>query len=376
MPILTNLINLTLLLKLLCYCSSSWTAEYLYPVGYNPKQQLYYLLYQTGLDQLQLWSWDPLTKIAFPATLSSFKPAGFQFLPDFSGFSFMDHGLIRVKFYDRRLIKTIELYAPLVNLNSMIWQDSHNFCLCAQFRDSYGIFKVNITNRTPQVTTLLWSPDSDYLYPQIVDSQLFCIKKDSAQSTILSFELNSAPIDPNLTLAALKSSDGKLLFCSFHDQLRPNLKFLKFINATQGFFLTQVPARRPSVVSFDCHSLTLIEAKFLFSFDLPKAYFGDLGAPDIRLHESILPFLPRYTPEKIYFCTQNLKTDAPDLRVDLYSYDFTTTKISQLTQARVNQLFCGLLVLPDSQLCCGGSAIPIHLDDEWGLPKIELPFLT
>ena len=374
--------------------------EYLYPVGYDTNQQQFYLLYQSDLNQLKLWSWDPEIKTAFPATLSSFNPAAFQFLPDQSGFAFIDHGLIRIKNYDHRLVKTIELYAPLISLNSIRWQTPEICFFCAQSHNNYGIFKADLTHKIPQITTLLWTAGLDYLYPQIMGSQLFCIKRDSKQHAIIKLKLDSV-------LKSLASEPIEL----FVTTLDPgsSLKFLQLADPLQGYFLSQVPARDSQLVSFDCYSLQINQvgqSKFLFSFDLPKVYFShskNSGSPDLRLHESILPFLPKYTATKIYFCDHKFTSDSKilalplDLRVNLFSYDLATAQIVQLTQAQANQVFCGTLILPNGQICYGGNAldttkvnftkselnqqlahttVPITLDDEWGLPKIELPFLS
>ncbi|HLB94489.1 MAG TPA: hypothetical protein VJJ81_04540 [Candidatus Babeliales bacterium] len=424
-------------------------AEYLYPVGYHPEQQQFYLLYQAGLSQLKLWSWDPETKVAFPATLSCFNPAGFQFLPDYSGFSFIDHGLIRIKSYNGRLVKTIELLAPLINLNSICWQTTEKFYFCAQSQDYYGIFLADISTKVPQVATVLWKPGVDYLYPQILDQHLFCIKKDRIQSSIvvtLSDNLTEFKFGTEATLEAkaiqaTEKPETIELFTTPYNSVT-NLKFLQVIGHTQAYFLTQVPARNTQVVSFDCYSLqfnlpancfetaaTTVtnSVKFLFSFDLPSAYFSNPNVTvtnsddninhstsiNLRIYESILPFLPRYTAHKIYFCTHELKLqelrtqtstpeknspDQPDLslQVNIYSYDLASAHITPLTHAKANQLCCGLLILPNGQLCYGGSAldftrigftkselneqlnqttVPFTLDDQWGLPKIELPLL-
>jgi hypothetical protein len=428
-----------LILKLLYFGPTFGAAEYLYPVGYDPKQQQFYFLYQAQLNQLKLWSWDPEAKIAFPATLSSFNPAGFQFLPDYTGFSFIDHGLIRVKSYNGRLVKTIELLAPLINLNSICWQNTENFYFCAQSQENYGIFHANLSRKTPQVTPILWKPGVDYLYPQILDSHLFCIKKDHAQSSIIAInnltELSSGAAATRDTKAIQTPNPNTIELFTTPSNSGINLKFLQVTSSTQAYFLNQVPARNAQVVSFDCYSLqfnlpvnspeittttTISKIKFLFSFDLPSAYFKapeTTGTTDIdlRMHESILPFLPRYTANKIYFCAHELKSQElqaqicefetapktasstqPDLslQVNIYSYDLVNSQISQLTQAKTNQLCCGLLVLPNGQLCYGGSAldltkihltkselnqqlaqttIPFTLDDQWGLPKIDLP---
>lgn len=365
-------------------------AEYLYPIGYDPNQQQFYLLYQSSLNQLKLWSWDPEIKTAFPATLSSFNPAAFQFLPDRSGFSFIDHGLVRVKNYDHRLVKTIELYAPLINLNSIKWQTPETFFFCAQSRNFYGIFKANLSQKIPHITTILWAENLDFLYPQVIGAQLFCIKRDPQAHAIIRTELLANSNSEPITLFSSSTTSGL------------NLKFLQMIDQSQGFFLAQVPIRNPEVISFDCYALRISEnssptskIQFLFSFDLPRAYFSTPSG--LRLYESILPFLPRYTTEQIYFCSQDLSYASPsDLRVNIYSFDLPTSKLKQLTQASANQLFCGILILPNNQICYGGNAlditkanltkseikqqlthttISIDLDDEWGLPKFELPLL-
>ncbi|HLB40471.1 MAG TPA: hypothetical protein VJJ83_01650, partial [Candidatus Babeliales bacterium] len=129
-----------------------WPAAYLYPVGYHPQTQQLYLLYQTPQQERKLWLWSPADRLAYPATLSHFQPACFQFLPDGSGFSFIDQGLLRVKLYQKRLVRTIEFYAPLLNLNSVVWRDAQHCYFCAQQNGHYGLYLADLGQREVSVT--------------------------------------------------------------------------------------------------------------------------------------------------------------------------------------------------------------------------------
>lgn len=405
--------------------------SYLYPVGFLPATNQLYLLYQSPQQELQLWLWEPTTQLAYPATLSYFQPACFQFLPDASGFSFIDHGLLRVKMYQKRLVRTVEFYAPLINLNSVVWRTAQQVCFCAQQADSYGIYLADLSQRTVTVRTLCKQSGVDYLFPQIVGDQLYCLARGLEKLELVSLSL-ARPGSVPISLLTL-----------------PNraFKFLTLVQSDLGYCLEQLPANNAQVVSFKCHVLSCKndpaaasnqagtaagwQLQELFKFDLPRALFSDATDNSARVVESLLPFLPRYTSENIWFCAQfpaslkdceecsrrvcptelaepvgsdYVKTapDTPDKhsKVNLYQYHCLTGKITKLTHAAPGQICCGILWLPGQQCYYGGTVadlrsspglptltasnadpesltapVTLTLDPESGLPKVQLSSL-
>ena len=85
------------LLLFLSVFFSSCAKEFLYPVGYHPVQNKVFVIYQKNSSHLELWEWDPFTHYSYQILFSRYSPAGFTFLPDYSGFSFIDDGLLKVK---------------------------------------------------------------------------------------------------------------------------------------------------------------------------------------------------------------------------------------------------------------------------------------
>jgi len=101
---------------LLCLCSSlsSYAIEFLYPVAQINQDgtNKIYVMYQKSLTHVELWVWDPETKVATKGLLSSHTPVNFRLLPGNKGFSFIDNGRIKIKLFNHRSIQSIDIYDP------------------------------------------------------------------------------------------------------------------------------------------------------------------------------------------------------------------------------------------------------------------------
>ena len=73
-------------------------------------------MHQTEAQETRLWSLNSVTNQYEQLLSSQYNPIGVQLLPDKSGFSFLDNGLIKVKNFLKRSPKTIEIYEPFTTL--------------------------------------------------------------------------------------------------------------------------------------------------------------------------------------------------------------------------------------------------------------------
>jgi len=317
---------------------------------------------------LELWLWDPQTKIASKGLLSSYTPAGFKLLPDNSGFSFIDNGRIKLKKYDKRAPQSIDIYEPVYNINLIEWIDADSFYLSAKKNDLFHMFQMNSCG---SIELMLQDPLGDCMYPQKVGQYLFYVERIKKggykRGCYLSYkvvQIDYPDIHKNISHEILPqtiSKDQKQEIIHFKGC---PIAFLQMISENEGFFLEH-PAevdRHDRTIPFSYYQIKKVdlqwECKELFQFDIPSYLF--LNTSDFRLYESILPMLPKYYNNQLYFI------DCPseqDLTLDIFCYDFQTDDVEQKTFGKSGQLsFSPIFV--DNEIFFGGIVDPNDMSSQ------------
>lgn len=342
---------------------SSYSYEYLYPVAkieQNGKTKIY-VLYQKSVTHLELWLWDPETKIGSKGLLSTYTPASLKILPSQDGFSFIDNGRIRIKRFSRRSPKAIDIYEPIYDLNEMHWIDNNNFYVSAKCNGVFSIFQIDIDGI---IATVLQDCENDLMYPQKVGSSMFYIereikegeyKRDHVSYRVLKTEYHVCN-DSLLELQGIEDDQERLkkslekVFkqesaCDKIDEQKSEysakreclvdfkaspLAFLNMISENEGFFLEHSDEvdRHDDTIKFDCHYIKKIDDSWrcrrIFSFFIPSYLIFDIM--DYCLYESLLPLLPRYYNNKIYYVDCSPKGNQ---NLNIFSYDFITKSVEQ-----------------------------------------------
>lgn len=119
--------------------------EFLYPVAATTKngKTKIYVLHQKSINNVELLVWDPQTKVCSQGLLSTYTPASLKILPNGDGFSFIDDGRIRIKKFDKRSPKAIDIYEPLYDISQLNWIDEHNFYVSAKKNNKFCIFHIH-----------------------------------------------------------------------------------------------------------------------------------------------------------------------------------------------------------------------------------------
>jgi len=325
-------------------------SEYLYPVGtviFENTERIA-VLYQQG-PHLELWLWDPLTKIAFKG-LSQHIPAGLTILPSHTQFSFIDHERIRIKALSKKSPRSLDMY-PLYDFGLLYWIDDENCYCSARERHHYNLFHITTDSNLYRLTR---SNESDYTYPQKINLDLFYIKRN--EQGIYTIEKTSYPtseisncqakihnLQEEITLekielvneenprSCLVGNTPEILFsCNEHDKA---LTFFKMKNEKEGFFLKHIDhpfiERFEKSMNFECWHLTKEEADRwaahkLFDFSIPLHFLYGQH----RLYESILRLLPLYTDENIFYVSANTQG-----YLNVYRYSTLNASITLLTEA-------------------------------------------
>jgi hypothetical protein len=257
--------------------------DYVYPVvACNDSSIL--CIYQHGQDKLELYEWDIQTNMLHKIVSSVYTPASVKLLTDGSGFSFVDNGRIRLKRFHLRAVKTIDIYEPLYGIELIEWLDSTTCYFHALADGHYGLYMLTIYE---ELTLLLKSECMDLMYPSIIHDTLWYIEiKDNtdgrkarvmmrpldATESQLVYDFGAANI---MFLSMHSGSDGFLIDCNYVDNDI-------FIVTYWHIFQDQYIWHTEQLFTFTVH------AQFLIN-------------PSTRLYESIVPFIPRWYQNMIYY---------------------------------------------------------------------------
>lgn len=361
---------------ILFYSFVLYGQEFLYPVSsiYVNGRPKIYVIYQKSKSHIELWLWDPETKIADKGLLSMYIPASLNVLPSEKAFSFIDDGgRVRIKECNKRSVKSIDFCDPIYDISQIYWIDDENFYFSAKKNNKFCIFH---SDKDGLIKPVLQDIDLkiDYMYPQKVGDFIFYIerigKKAFGCDAILNkyekdldleqnlyrisktvypeiakdlsdlksflkncndndFDLKSQKIQEFIDIDFQEISKNKTNFL-IELQERP-IAFLRMITGSFGFFIShpETICKHDKTINFDCFIIMssfaeelfamscLGEKNFvpeldrnfesnnfwkivkIFSFSIPTDLIFDRS--DSCLYESILPLLPKFYKNKIYY---------------------------------------------------------------------------
>ena len=311
---------------MILYAMCAYSAEYIYPLTQyvDNGQEVLLFMYQTSTQDTRLWSLNSTTNYYEQLLSSQYNPVGVQLLPDNSGFSFLDNGLIKVKNFLKRSPKTIEIYEPICNIGTVQWLDATTCFFHAKQGNRYGIYQVNLDG---QLAVIIKNSSCDYLYPQKIGADLFFIRRDISGNHCV--EKIIYPQFKNVPISLDEAMDRAQEEFEYVDTAVINIQNLKKINvinismrnAHEGFFVEHVPMKSTSesalsfvLYTFVCDAHGEWNTKKLFLFSLPTSLFFDNAT---MLRDPMQVLFPRITSEGIYFISlqENVTT------LCLYFYD-------------------------------------------------------
>ena len=333
--------------------------EFLYPVTHFQQDGTtkIYVIYQKNIAHLELWSVDIENGLAYKALMSTYNPAGIKILPDQSGFSFIDNGRIRVKYFNKRSPTNFEFDYPIYSFHSVDWLNNKLFYFSAKAANRFCIFLCNTDTKSTKSLIgreLCSRTNDDFMYPQIIGGKIFFISKsvhklsESHYETFGNYKIMCTKFD-----AAKYEADQKLEVVLRRGEHA--MAFLKMISETEGFFLghPNKVSKHETIIHLKYFNLKYIDGEWqykkLFDFNIPLKFL--IKCSDERLYESILPFLPRHENNKIYYCSCNSKEDN---FTNVFEFDIENRLSKQLTKSTgPNSCFSPLKI--GDKLFFGGS---------------------
>lgn len=311
--------------------------RYVYPVASFERSGVPHILvlYQWSIDELELYDWNSSTGVMTKALSSMYTPAAVKILPDKSGFSFVDNGRIRIKRFEKRAVKSLDIYDPVYGIELIDWLDNQTCYFHAQSDGRYGIYTLTIEE---ELRPILTSSSADYMYPNIVGSELFYI--EHVQS--------GRKQDFSIGKLEMSSRNGRSqTILTFGSKV---LIMLTMQSAHEGFVI-EVEGT-PTLRCFHYHHLfqtgTGWQSQELFTFHVPQVFFTD---GPYRIYESALPLVPHHSGFYLYF----VSCDEGTRRLSLYRFDIQAGRSERVIQAR-GDLFVPVFL--GNEGWCGGTDFP------------------
>ncbi len=290
---------------------------YIYPVACFDNGQNILFVQQEQTNNIKLMlrnrklnSWDN-------CLWSIHNPTRVQLLPDETGFSFIDNGRVRIKYFDKRSAKTIDFDTYFYDLSQVHWAHSRECYFSAKAHSGlYSIFNSSTDGKTG---CLVSHKTSDCMYPQKVGTDLFFIQKDKDKTYHVI--QTSYSTDKNRKYRRVVTFNNE------------SIAFLHMRSQTEGFVVSYDGKNiNTDVITFTYHRLYKTYGfwrdQALFSFNVPSYL---LFSRENQLCDSLLPLLPRIVNKKrIYFVDAHKTGETCFLK--LFSYDLHTNSIKELVK--------------------------------------------
>jgi hypothetical protein len=319
-----------------CDClAERGTVLYAYPIAmYKHAQLLHALVLYQYIYSRELYDIYGDSHDAVPMLMSRYNPAGVVLLPDCSGFSFIDNGRIRIKYFKNRSVTSLEIYEPVYGIELLHWLDERTCYFHALSHGHYAIYTLNLDEI---LTCILADQDRDYMYPSHVDSTLFFIECSGDARGYYSYNF--------CKMSLYSSPEYKETLICFGNV--PHI-MLQMFSSSRGVVVVD---KGGDEKSFLFEYVELYEqsgtwqARALFSFSIAKRLLSHGCA---RVHESLLPFIPREVESRIYFSSLDLEHNC----MALYFYDRITGDSHLWVQGQ-RDLFVPVFL---GHVCCYGGA--------------------
>ena len=285
------------------------------------------MTYQKTATHLELWEWYYVTGYANQLLLSRYSPAGFTLLPDESGFSFIDNGLLKIKQFIKRSPRTIAFDAPIYQVELVHWIDSTTCYVAGRYNDYSGIFQIDWDGI---VQPVIYHEGRDALYPQKIDDLLYYIERteDAHYRFVCTHYQTASHEEWSERITACQTHKRGETLIDFQSQ---PIAFLYMSSRQEGIAVGYPLAisKKDKAIPFKLYRLFIEDkkwtAKELFSFSIPTELL--LAGPHQRLYESLLPLLPKVCQNHIYFVDSSASGF-----LALYQFDQSMGNVTQWTK--------------------------------------------
>ncbi len=337
-------------------------AEFVYPISSQESDNFLYVMYQKNPYHIELWQWERVTGACKQVLLSRFTPAGVRFLPDNSGFSFIDKGVINIKKFSKRSVRSLDLDAPLSHIELLNWINPTHCYTHASYKNHFSIVEIDDLGI---VYPIVFSDEVDSMYPQRVNDDLFYIERNRFdQYCIVKTSYPVPPQDDDFLdrLATYKRQPFfKNIIVDFG--FCP-VVFLSMISDKEGFVIEHPPRvnKRDNSITMSYHRIYETGGQWqkdkLFNFTIPTSFL--FQGKRKRLYEALLPLLPRHYGSIIFYCDSQEGNN-----INIFAFSCRNAVSRQITFTMHNHHFAPLLI--DGNTLFYGGLLESQLNTQDGL---------
>ena len=315
------------------------SCEYVYPIAQLDEDVLL-IMHQKSCDDIEILAWNRHNKTACKELASIFLPSQVKLLPGKQAFSFIDRGRIRIKSFQKRAPRVIDIYESIHFISSLQWLNDEQCYFVGKDGDKFTMFLCDISDRNTSLYRLNSIDAYDYLYPCKVDKSIFCLVRNDD----IGYALCKLPWAPRPYEEKSENFNKEILLT--HEN---PLCFLQMQDDTHGFVLEYTKqAIQQEFFHVSCLEINyddqqnIWKMSKLFDFKLPLKLL--MGHEPQRVYESINPFLPYYDKDFIYFVSY----DEDFQRCNIWRYNRNSQDIESIMHPsksnKCNHIFAPLMI--------------------------------
>ncbi len=315
--------------------------QYLYPVATVDGTDSFFVVCQWSLDRLELYEWSLAKNIGTKVIPTMYTPAAVRILSDGSGVGFVDNGRIRIKHFNVRSVKTIDIYEPIYDIECVEWLDARNCYFHAQCDGRWGVYGLDLEGHLAKLVET--SNSIDYFYPYLVGDNIFCIERARSDDYSFNYRIVGWNYDCQRQLAT-----KRFIIADFGHRY---ILLLHMSSPCRGWVLESRGFRGNDHEFLDFAFNEVFsnggvwKTEKLFEFTLPSSLVSHSAQ---GLYESLLPIVPRLIGDSFYYASC-----LSGSTLNVYSYERATGHAQRCLAIVGQHVFPPILV--GSLLVYGGS---------------------
>ena len=317
--------------------------QIVYPIAFAGDK--IYTIYQKENNQKEIWTLDLKQNQATQCLFSNYAPSAVKLLPNNSGFSFIQDGQLRVKYFHKRSPKTIAFNLSLKDFHLVEWLDVRQ-CYFSARRLHKNLIMIGEINHA-EVHVIMEDSYGDAFYPQKVDDNLYYVRKVNGRNSVIKTKFLNPFVseDEQVVLDFLPDDDDMLLL----DAGSYKIAGFKMVDQNCGYFVVLNSAPTDEFIKFSYHKICYNQnraipdpvlaknwhKKHLFDFVLKKNILIDKSN---QLEQIVEIFWPEHClalhnesniiSENIFFTST-----ASNGTMNIFKYDHLTGQVIQITDA-------------------------------------------
>ncbi len=320
--------------------------QIIYPIASDG--QKIYLIYQKKPNQKEIWAFDLQQNESFKSLFATCTPSAIKLLPDLVGFSFIQDGQLRVKYFHKRSPKRVAFNLSLKDFHSVEWLDVQQ-CYFSARRLHKNLIMIGEINQA-EIHVIMEDCFGDALFPQKIDENLYYVRKVNDRHSIIKTKfLNPFVNEDEQVLDFLPDDDDLLLFDAGFNKI---LGF-KMIDQNCGYLVIMPENLSDEFIKFSYHKICYNSnrafadpvlaknwhEKHLFDFVLNKNILANNSNHLDQIVEIFWPEHCQVLDHDKNIATENIffTSTSNNGTMNIFKYNLVSSQISQLTNARMDE---------------------------------------